>query len=55
MGDTLHAEVKVLSRKETREPDRGVLTVGITVLNRADQPVLEYQTTVLMRREAPRA
>lgn len=50
IGDTLHTEVKVLSKRQTREADRGVVTVEVAVLNQKDEPVLEYLTTVLMRR-----
>lgn len=50
VGDTLHAEVEVLEKKDTREPDRGVLTVGVSVCNQRGEVALDYRTTVLMRR-----
>ncbi|MBA2962667.1 MULTISPECIES: MaoC family dehydratase [Ramlibacter] len=50
VGDTLHAEVEVLDKKDTREPGRGVLTVGISVRNQSGETALEYRTSVLMRR-----
>jgi acyl dehydratase len=50
IGDTLHAEVTVLSSKATRDPERGVVSVAIAVLNQSGEPVLDYETTVLMGR-----
>ncbi len=50
VGDTLHAEVKVLEKKETRDPSRGVITFGIAVLNQGSEVALDYRATVLVRR-----
>jgi acyl dehydratase len=49
-GDTIGAEVTVEQKKETRSPDRGVLTLRVKVLNQRAEPVLEYTATVLMAR-----
>lgn len=50
IGDTLHLEVTVLGKRDTREPARGVLTVGVAVLNQRGERALDYETTVLMQR-----
>jgi acyl dehydratase len=50
IGDTLHAEVGVESKRDTREPGKGVLTVQVQVLNQRGETALEYSATVLMRR-----
>lgn len=50
VGDTLHAEVQVLEKKETRDPGRGVLTLGVSVRNQRDEEALAYRASVLMKR-----
>ena len=49
-GDTIRAIQKILGKKETSKPDRGILTTRITVLNQADQPVLEADLVMLLYR-----
>ncbi len=51
-GDTIHLELKVLEKKPTSKPDRGVVIFETRVLNQADQAVIEGQWTLLMRRQA---
>lgn len=50
IGDTLHAEVTVQSKKETKDPGRGVLTLGIKMINQRREVALEYLASVLMAR-----
>ncbi len=50
LGDTLHAEVRIESKKDTKDAGRGVLGVQVSVLNQREEPVLEYSTKVLMKR-----
>jgi acyl dehydratase len=52
VGDTLHAEVEVLEKKETRDAGRGVLTLAIRVLNQRDDVALDYRASVLLKRRA---
>jgi acyl dehydratase len=49
-GDTLHAEVEIASKKETREPGRGVIGVLMRVLNQRGELVLDYSAKVMMKR-----
>jgi acyl dehydratase len=49
-GDTIHAIQKIVGKKETSKPDRGVLSTRITVLNQEDQAVLEADLAVLVYR-----
>jgi acyl dehydratase len=51
-GDTLHAEIEVLEKKETRDAGRGVLTLAIRVLNQRGEVALEYRASVLLKRRA---
>jgi acyl dehydratase len=49
-GDTIRAVQTITGKKETSKPDRGVLSTRITVLNQADQAVLEADLVILMYR-----
>ena len=49
-GDTVRAIQKITGKKETRKPDRGVLTTRITVLNQDDQTILEADLVMLLYR-----
>jgi acyl dehydratase len=49
-GDTIRAIQRIVRKKETSKPDRGVLTTRITVLNQDDQTVLEADLVILLYR-----
>jgi len=49
-GDTIRAIQKIVGKKETSKPNRGVLTSHITVLNQDDQNVLEADLAALLYR-----
>ena len=49
-GDTIRASQKIVEKKETRKPGRGVLSTRITVFNQDDQTVLEADLVILMHR-----
>ncbi len=49
-GDTIRAIQKILGKRETSKPDRGVLTTRITVLNQDDQTILEADEILLLYR-----
>jgi len=49
-GDTLHAEVEIVSKKDTQDAGRGVLGVQVNVINQRAELVLEYTAKVLMKR-----
>jgi acyl dehydratase len=49
-GDTIRAIQKILGKKETSKPDRGVLTTRITVLNQDAQTILEATLVMLLYR-----
>ena len=52
-GDTIHARIKVLERRETSRPDRGVMKRQLQVVNQRDEVVLEgIQAFLLKRRPA---
>ncbi|MBN2319059.1 MAG: MaoC family dehydratase N-terminal domain-containing protein [Acidobacteria bacterium] len=49
-GDTIRAIQKIVGKKETSKPDRGVLSTRITVLNQEEETVLEADLAVLLYR-----
>jgi acyl dehydratase len=49
-GDTIRATQRILGKKETSKPDRGVLTTRITVLNQDDRTILEANLVILLYR-----
>jgi acyl dehydratase len=49
-GDAVRAIQKIVGKKETSKPDRGVLTTRITVLNQNDQTILEADLVMLIYR-----
>jgi len=49
-GDTIRAIQKIVGKKETSKPDRGVLTTRITVLNQNDEMILEADLVALLYR-----
>lgn len=49
-GDTIHARVKVLGKRDTSDGKRGVLNIGVAVINQRDEQVLGFQGTFLMRK-----
>jgi acyl dehydratase len=50
-GDTIHVEFRVKEKKASSKPDRGVLTVEVTVKNQRDEPVMSAEWTTLMARK----
>jgi acyl dehydratase len=50
IGDTIRLRAKVLGKRETSKPDRGVITLRRTVLNQRDEVVQEGETDLLVER-----
>jgi len=53
VGDTIHVEVTVASKKETSKTKRGILTLNTVVLNQRQDVVSTYETTLMVRRKEP--
>jgi acyl dehydratase len=49
-GDTVRTEVEVISRKETKNPDRGIVTFRDHLLNQHDEIVYQIDKIVLLKR-----
>jgi acyl dehydratase len=53
-GDTIHAVIRITSKRETSKPDRGILVQAIQVFNQHGQIVQEGEfTSMLKRRPVP--
>jgi acyl dehydratase len=50
-GDTIRLRLKVAEKKETSKPDRGVVTFDTTILNQKDDPIIEGQWVVMLRKK----
>ena len=57
VGDTIRAEVEVVDKRETRKPDRGIVTYQHRILNQRGEVVLEARVQRMIRRreQAPGA
>lgn len=49
-SDAVRAIQKIVAKKETSKPDRGILTTRISVLNQDDQTILEADLVMLLYR-----
>lgn len=49
-GDTIRAIQKIVGKKETSKPDRGILSSQVIVINQDDQTVLEADLVVMLYR-----
>ena len=53
IGDRIHAEVAIMAKRETKRPDRGIVTLAIKVKNQ-DGQVVQEGTNELMISRKPR-
>ena len=51
-GDSIRVEVEIVDKRETKKPDRGVVTYRHRVLNQRDEMVLEAKVQRMIRRSA---
>jgi acyl dehydratase len=54
-GDTIRVEVEVADKRETKKPDRGIVTYHHRVLNQRNELVMEARVQRMIRRQAPAA
>lgn len=52
-GDTIHVEIEVVAKRETKKPDRGVVTFRHRVLNQRGEPVMEATIARMIKRAVP--
>ena len=53
-GDTLRAEAEVVELRPTKHPERFLFVYQNKAYNQRDQPVIEYQTTMLVVKKDPK-
>jgi acyl dehydratase len=51
IGDTVHEEQTVLSRRETKDPSRGVIVIGCRLVNQKGEVVQEGKRTIMVARK----
>lgn len=51
-GDTIHAQVKVLEKRETSNPERGVMKRQLQVINQRDEVVQDGIQAFLLKRKS---
>jgi acyl dehydratase len=51
-GDTVHVEIEVADKRETKKPDRGSVTFRHRVVNQRGEPVMEATVTRMIKRAA---
>lgn len=49
-GDTIHLVLKVVDKKETSKGDKGIVTFDTIVYNQNDDPIVEGQWVVMLRK-----
>ena len=49
-GDTIHLVLKVIDKKETSKGDKGIVTFDTIVYNQNDNPIVEGQWLVMLRK-----
>ena len=49
-GDTIHVEVEVVDKRETKKADRGIVTYHHRIVNQRDEVVLEAKLQRMIRR-----
>lgn len=52
-GDTIRLEIEVAEKRETKKPDRGVVTFRHRVVNQRAEAVMEATVTRMIKRAAP--
>jgi acyl dehydratase len=52
IGDTIRLRARVLAKRETDKPDRGLVTLARTVVNQREEVVQEGETDVLVERKS---
>ena len=50
-GDTIRVEIEIADKRETKKPDRGIVTYKHRVLNQRDETVMELKLQLMIRRK----
>jgi acyl dehydratase len=50
-GDTIHVEIEIVGKRETKKPDRGIVTYKHRVLNQRGETVMELTLQRMIKRK----
>jgi len=50
IGDRIHAEIEIAAKRETKRPDRGIVTLALQVRNQSSETVQEGTNDLMMLR-----
>ena len=53
IGDTIRVQARVMAKRETSKPDRGLVTLERKILNQRDEIVQEGETDLMVERRRP--
>jgi len=51
VGDTIHVDVELILKKETKKPDRGIISFIYRTINQRDETVAEITETILIKKK----
>jgi acyl dehydratase len=52
MGDTIHVEIVVKEKKETKKPERGIITLEYIILDQKSEKVMTFDFTLMMHKKS---
>jgi acyl dehydratase len=50
-NDTVRTVARIIEKRPTKKPDRGIVKMAVTVINQTDEAVLEGEITIMVKRE----
>jgi acyl dehydratase len=50
-GDTVHTVLKVIEKKDTSKPDRGIVSFEVKTFNQKAECVIDSQWIVMLRKD----
>ena len=50
-GDTIYVEIEIVDKRETKKPDRGIVTYKHRVLNQRGETVMELKLQRMIKRK----
>ena len=48
LGDTIMSKAKVIAKRETKDPRRGIVTFGMSIVNQREEEVQRVQHTIMI-------
>jgi acyl dehydratase len=51
-NDTVRTVARIIEKRPTKRPDRGIIKMTVTVINQSDDAVLEGEITIMVKRKS---